>query len=67
MAHFVPCAFHHALLNYRIFASKCVFLRNMIMEGRDAASPMASHAGTSVGERRAFVTFALLRLHCATV
>ena len=28
---------------------------------------LASHAGTSVGERRAFVTFALQRLRCATV
>jgi hypothetical protein len=28
---------------------------------------LASHPGTSVGERRAFVTFALQRLRCATV
>ena len=28
---------------------------------------LASHAGTSVGERRAFVTFSLQRLRCATV
>jgi hypothetical protein len=28
---------------------------------------LASHAGTSVGERKAFVTFALQRLRCATV
>jgi hypothetical protein len=27
---------------------------------------LASHAGTSVGKRRAFVTFALQRLRCAT-
>jgi hypothetical protein len=28
---------------------------------------LAAHAGTSVGERRAFVSFALQRLRCATV